>query len=338
MSLVAGSYERFIWGYRLKSRKHPNSLALTPLFSFPSHLSTIKTVAVAGSAAVSGGNDDTIKIYDLSSSAEIGSLQHSSSITSLSFFSPPSLSSFPRNLLAGDAEGLLSIYDADPFVHLKSLKVHKKAVNSLSVHPSGKLALTVGHDECLAMVNLVRGRRSFYCKLGKEASIVQFDETGQNFFMVVDEKIGVHESEDAKLIFELDNKKRVLCAVPGRNGILFTGGEDRNITAWDTASGKVAYSIEDAHAARIKGIVVLSKSSADSGEEDPYIVASGSSDGVIRVWDTRMANKEKPNPLAEANTKSRLTCLAGSSLRSLKRPWLEMLNADENPGAAAVES
>lgn len=215
MSLVAGSYERFIWGYRLKSRKHSESLTLAPLFSFPSHLSTIKAVAVAGSAAVSGGNDDTIKIYDLSSSSEIGSLHHTSTITSLSFFSPPSLSAFPRNLIAADADGSVSIYDADPFVHLKTVKIHKKSVNSLSVHPSGKLALTVGHDECLAMVNLVRGRRSFYCKLGKESSIVQFDQTGDNFFMCVDSKITIHESEDAKLILELDSKKKVLCAAPG---------------------------------------------------------------------------------------------------------------------------
>lgn len=100
-----------------------------------------------------------------------------------------------------------------------------------------------------------------------------------------------------------------------QNGILYTGGEDRNVNAWDTASGKLAYSIEDAHAARIKGIVVLSKSSSDSGDEDPYIVASASSDGVIRLWDMRMANKGKPNPLTEVNTKSRLTCLAGSSIR-----------------------
>ncbi|KAL6500754.1 hypothetical protein OROHE_025551 [Orobanche hederae] len=35
MSLVAGSYERFIWGYKLKLRKHPQSLTLTPLFSSP---------------------------------------------------------------------------------------------------------------------------------------------------------------------------------------------------------------------------------------------------------------------------------------------------------------
>ncbi|KAH6773506.1 Transducin/WD40 repeat-like superfamily protein [Perilla frutescens var. hirtella] len=267
-----------------------------------------------------------------------GSFHHSSSITSVALFSPPSLASLPRNLLAADAEGSVSIYDADPFVLLKTVKIHKKAINSLSVHPSGKLALTVGHDECLALVNLVRGRRSFYCKLSKESSVVQFDETGDKFFMVIDDKISVHESEDAKLIFELDNQKKVLCAAPASNGILFTGGEDRNITAWDTASGKLAYSIKNAHQARVKGIVVLSKSRADSGEEDPYIVASASSDGIIRVWDARMATQEEPKPLSEVNTKSRLTCLAGSSIRSLKRPRLEVLNTDENLDAAAVES
>lgn len=77
-------------------------------------------------------------------------------------------------------------------------------------------------------------------------------------------------------------------------------------------SGKVAYCIDDAHSARVKGIVVLTRN--DSTVDDPYLLASASSDGVIRVWDVRMSMKEKPNPLAEANTKSRLTCLAGSSL------------------------
>ncbi|KAL2509862.1 Transducin/WD40 repeat-like superfamily protein [Forsythia ovata] len=174
-----------------------------------------EAVAIFGSAAVSGGYDDTIKIYDLSSSSEIGSLHQSSAITSLSFFTSPSLPSFPRNLLATDADGCLSIYDVDPFVHLKTLKVHKNGVNSLSVHPYGGLALTVGHDECLDMVNLVRGRRNFYCKLSKESSIVQFNETGEKFFMIADEKISVHESEDARLIFELENGKRILCAARG---------------------------------------------------------------------------------------------------------------------------
>lgn len=138
--------------------------------------------------------------------------------------------------------------------------------------------------------------------------------------MVIDQKVSVHDSEDARILMEFENRKKVLCATPGSEGILFTGGEDKSITSWDVKSGKIACSIENAHPARVKGIVVLSKSHNVSSEEDPYLVASASSDGVIRVWDMRMANTEKPNPLAEANTKSRLTCLAGSSLKSLRSP------------------
>lgn len=104
----------------------------------------------------------------------------------------------------------------------------------------------------------------------------------------------------------------------GQNGILFTGGEDRCLTAWDVKSGKMAYSIEEAHAARVKGIVALTKnSSGDFACDDPHVVASASTDGVIRVWDVRMAVKDKPNPLAETDTKSRLTCLAGSALKCM---------------------
>ncbi|KAL7606681.1 hypothetical protein Lser_V15G15537 [Lactuca serriola] len=321
MSLVAGSYERFIWGFKLKTLKHSTeTLTLSPIFSFPSHLSPIKSVAVAGSVAVSGGSDDTIKIYDLSTSSEVGSLNDpTATVTSLALYTPPSLSSFPRNLFSAYDDGNISLYDADPFVHLKTMKIHKKGVNDLSVHPSGKLALTVGRDSCLAMVNLVRGRRSFCCSLGKEASMVKFDCSGDKFFMVMDEKISVHEAEDAKLILELESKKKFLCIAPGMNGLVYGGGEDRNLTAWDTVSGKVAYCIEDAHSSRLKGIVVLSKIDGAS-EDELFLVASASSDGIIRVWDVRMANKNKSIPLAEVNTKSRLTCLAGSSVKSIKRP------------------
>ncbi|KAB1207480.1 p21-activated protein kinase-interacting protein 1-like [Morella rubra] len=321
MSLIAGSYEKYIWGFKLKPHQAP-SLTLTPLFSYPSHQLPITAVAACGNVAASGGADDTIHLYDLPSASYLGSLHdHSASITSLSFFSPPNLS-VPRNLISAASDGSVSIFDADPFVLLKSFRPHKKAVNDLAVHPSGKLALTVGRDECLAMLNLVRGRRSFYCRQGREASLVKFDLSGERFFMVTEDKVGVHEAEDARLLFELENpkQKRVLCAAPGENGLLYTGGEDRNITAWDTNSGKVAYSIEDAHSTRLKGIVVLTRNSSMVSGDDPYLVASASSDGVIRVWDVRMAIKEKPNPLAEANTKSRLTCLSGSSLKSFKQP------------------
>ena len=44
---------------------------------------------------------------------------------------------------------------------------------------------------------------------------MEFDLTGEKFFMVAEEKVGVHEAEDAKLIFQMESSKRVLCAAPG---------------------------------------------------------------------------------------------------------------------------
>ncbi|KAK1269662.1 hypothetical protein QJS04_geneDACA006791 [Acorus gramineus] len=320
MTLVAGSYEKFIWGFSLKTSKDQETQekpfqALKPLFSYPSHNTCIKSIAVSGSVAVSGGADDTIKIYDLHTCSEVGTLVvHNGAINALSFYNLPSSPvSLPCNLLSGADDGTVCIYDTNPFVHLKSIVAHKRGVNDLAIHPSGRLALSVGRDLCLAMLNLVRGRRSFCCRLGGEATIVRYDTEGGKFFMVTEEKVSVHNSEDARLVFEMESQKRILCAVPSENKLLFTSGEDRCITAWDITSGTVAYSIDSAHSARVKGLVVLGNRHGNNTSDSPFLLASASSDGVIRVWDVRMAKKDKPTPLAEASTKSRLTCLAGSS-------------------------
>ncbi|PIA45806.1 hypothetical protein AQUCO_01600207v1 [Aquilegia coerulea] len=169
------------------------------------------------------------------------------------------------------------------------------------------------------MLNLERGRRSYYQRIDKEATILKYDLKGEKFFMVSEEKVSMHDSMDAKLVLEIENQKRILCIAAAKNGLLFTGGEDRNVTAWDTNSGQAAFSLEGAHATRVKGVVFLSgKAGGNEDVDKPYLVASASSDGVIRVWDVRMANKENPTPLAEVNTKSRLTCLAGSPVKSVK--------------------
>ncbi|KAL9275822.1 p21-activated protein kinase-interacting protein 1-like-like protein [Drosera capensis] len=317
MSLIAGSYERFIWGFHVKpNSSQPLTLTLTQLFSYPSHISPIKSVALSFPIAASAASADSIKLYDLSTNTELGSLLDdrtlSSTITSLEFYTPSS-SSFPLNLISSDDEGNVSIHDTDPFILLKTVRVHRQGINDMAVHWSGRLAVTVGRDECFGLVNLVRGRRSFVGRLGKEATVVGFGLDGERFWMGMGERVSVHQAQDAKLIWEFECKKRVLCAAAGENGLILTGGEDRGITAWDTRSGKSAYCIEEAHSTRVKGIVVLTQKNEAGAATDPYVVASASTDGVIRVWDVRFANKEKPNPLAEAQTKSRLTCLAVKS-------------------------
>ena len=81
------------------------------------------------------------------------------SITHLTF---PSRS----HLISASEDGTLCLFRARDWAVLRSLKGHKGRVNSVSVHPSGKVALSVGKDRTLYMWDLMRGRRAASIKLG----------------------------------------------------------------------------------------------------------------------------------------------------------------------------
>jgi protein MAK11 len=64
---------------------------------------------------------------------------------------------------------------------LRTLKGHKGRVNSVAVHPSGKVALSVGKDRMLRMWDLMRGRGVASTKLGKEGEVVRWSTEGDMF-------------------------------------------------------------------------------------------------------------------------------------------------------------
>lgn len=53
---------------------------------------------------------------------------------------------------------------------------------------------------------------------------MRFDSGGDKFFMVTDNRISVHEAEDAKIVAELENPEKVLCAASGE--VSFSGFEN----------------------------------------------------------------------------------------------------------------
>lgn len=101
-----------------------------------------------------------------------------------------------------------------------------------------------------------------------------------------------------------------------QDNILVTGGEDSVVRAWDTRSGKEAWSVAHAHTNRIRGVAMMGSSLETNDDSNglSQLVASASSDGTVKVWDPRMVGSEEgaiPVPLMEAETKARLTCLVG---------------------------
>lgn len=100
-------------------------------------------------------------------------------IPCLQFYTPPGALN-PAYLFNGSEDGSIAIWKAGgAWEHLKLMRGHKGPVRSLSVHPSGRLALSVGHDRGLRMWNLAKGRCSYTAKLDLEADYIGFSADGE---------------------------------------------------------------------------------------------------------------------------------------------------------------
>ena len=224
--IIAGSYERLLYGLEgtvsvSSSAASELEWTLKPIFIFPAHVSHIKSVAASpqgGKWLASGSGDEIIKVWDLRRRKEVGGLmQHEGgfmhrcvpvdlymnltgcilgSITHLTF---PSRS----HLISASEDGTLCVFRARDWAVLRSLKGHKGRVNSVSVHPSGKVALSVGKDRTLYMWDLMRGRRAASMKLGFGESrtrrrcsvILKISLCRRRTSTVVDDRVIVDRSE-----------------------------------------------------------------------------------------------------------------------------------------------
>ena len=71
------------------------------------------------------------------------------------------------HLLSASEDGTLCLFHARDWTVLRTMKGHKARINSVAVHPSGKVALSVGKDRTLRMWDLMRGKGVASTKLGK---------------------------------------------------------------------------------------------------------------------------------------------------------------------------
>lgn len=206
MKLVAGSYERYLWGWRLEKKKGQ----LQPLFSYPAHLAPIKCIASWGSVLATGGADDTIKIFDTNANTDMGTLiHHTGAVTALSFYGS---SVYPSNLLSASEDGMVCLWDTDSWVLYKTMKGHKKGVSDISIHPSGRLSVSVGRDSHLNMYDLLKGRQCFTTKLSSEASLVRFSPLdGSTYALAMEDSVIINGSDDGRPLHTLPHDKRVLC-------------------------------------------------------------------------------------------------------------------------------
>mmetsp|Transcript_34250 Transcript_34250/g.57508 ORF Transcript_34250/g.57508 Transcript_34250/m.57508 type:complete len:391 (+) Transcript_34250:37-1209(+) len=306
MQVVAGSYDKAVFGFQYESPTAQDGAAdttagsdprLVPTFGYAAHTGCVKAVASSGTILVSSSTDESIKIYNLKKKVEIGSLlQHNGPVTCLDLYKR-------ANLLSGSEDKTICIWSVKGWECLHVLKGHKGALYSLSIHPSGKLAISSAKDSTIRLWDLVKGR-SAHCKnLAADAEIVKWNYAGDYYAVVKNTSVSVHAIQKDEALAKITVSKRVLAIDFLQDGTLVTAGEDRILQLWDPRTSQVISSTAAApHVNRIRGLAVTTIGS------DSTLISTGSSDGAIRIWDRRALD----SPLCERDTKQRITCLTAT--------------------------
>ncbi|KAL7417450.1 WD40-repeat-containing domain protein [Mrakia frigida] len=253
--IITGSYEKLLYGlsgtFPLPSTPvEERDYTIKPIFIFPAHQACVKAVAASegGKWLATGSTDEVVKIWDLRRRKEVGGLvQHSGSITSLLF---PTRT----HLLTASEDATLTLFRTRDWTMLRSFKGHTGRINSIAVHPTGKLALTVGKDRTMRMWDLMRGKAGGAVKLGKEGEVLRFSPSGQTFAVLSTTTIDLY-TKDMSPILTLTNSKRfhdfhfleIPSSTPVVEGeptpepreMLFAAVEDGFTRVWERVGGRM---------------------------------------------------------------------------------------------------
>jgi protein MAK11 len=201
---------------------------------------------------------------------DIGSLsQHQGTINSLAFAGT-------THLLSGAEDGRIGLFRTKDWECLHILR-HKKPVTSLAVHPSRKVALSVGKEKSIKLWNLMTGKQAHSSILPHEPLHIQFSESGKHYAVLSDFNLVVFETETTKKILDFKSKTRLACMAVLRDELVFIAGEGSLIQIVEISAPTTPKLLETLQSPRIKGLSLVGGSFGD-------ILVSASSSGLIKGW------------------------------------------------------
>ncbi|KAL1926977.1 hypothetical protein VTP01DRAFT_5307 [Rhizomucor pusillus] len=310
--VITGTYERILYGinaYWEKNADDDNGSAykirMEPVFIVPAHIGCIRTVAIGGHFLASGSTDEIIRLYDVKKRKEYGSLggQHTGDITDIQFHG--------KYMLTGSEDKMICLWRTKDWEYLKTLKGHKGKVNSIAIHPSGKIALSVSSDKTVIVWNLMTAKKASMNKVGQEGLCVLWNNEGDKYAIMFDRSVNIYTVSDASVSTTISHHSRFLCmryytSRKKDKSYIVTGHEDRTARVWDAETGDCVAELAG-HKLRVKTLSIMVSKPQSSKESIPVLITV-SSDGVIKCWDLEAALDKKQVVLGGYNTKSRVTC------------------------------
>ncbi|KAG5519351.1 hypothetical protein PMAC_001976 [Pneumocystis sp. 'macacae'] len=283
--IIACTYEGFLYGIDttlfLKEDTKINT-HFDLVWMFESNTGSVHSIAIGGKYLVCGGIDEVIKLYDLKKRKDIGSLyHHSGTITDLTFSSKIS----PKFLISVSEDGTMAIFRTRDWLPFITIKTHHGRVNSISIHPSGKVALTVGSDKNIRLWNMITGKRAGKYNLNStEPFCIQWNTLGDHYAVLLRKEVMVYDMS-ATLVYRFSslvqlNSIHYTISEKNRCEMLVLGTQNGYLQIYDSKNGKLLESFV-AHENRVKAITSYTCSFANTSF---LILVTASSNGLIKLW------------------------------------------------------
>eukprot|EP01032_Pedospumella_encystans_P025921 gene25921-29281_t len=206
LRIAAVSYEGSLFGWNIEENAEQVELTSRLTFGFNVSIGTMKAIAVSqsGKYLVVGGMDERIRIYDMHSNKAVGELsQHTGAITSLKFFKD-------SYLISASEDFNLCIWRVYDWQCVHILGGHKDTILDFSIHPTGKMAMSVSKDHTLKLWNLVQGRCAFTRRLkAPTEQVIWHEETGDYYLLVSHRDIQLFKAADNSIVATLTHGSRI---------------------------------------------------------------------------------------------------------------------------------
>ncbi|CAK9441414.1 uncharacterized protein LODBEIA_P52820 [Lodderomyces beijingensis] len=377
--IFVGSYEHNLLCLSVildpKNSKEP---VFQPIFHFQAHALSIKSIDLAKRYLVTGSNDEHIRIYDLQKRKELGTLLgHQGTITTLRFSKEgaqaaaeeaeggaTSSAAAGKWLLSGSEDGKIIIWRTKDWEVFATLKGHTDKINDLSVHPSGRVAISVSQDKTIRLWNLMTAKKAAVLKikgrdhLGHSGQFVNWSADGHFFLVGLNNSILLYRTSTATIVKKLRFKSTIMCMQMDKfenRQWLVVGFADGSIGFYDfeeiiesildaseeeeeeekaAVENKESESLEPVfvlrvHTNRIKDFYFFQNQDT---QNIPFLI-SVSSDGKVVI--SNLAIKDQ---VAVYDTGERLNCVVCSPEHVEKVDSMKKRFAEEEPNIDASES
>lgn len=338
-----------------------------PIFHFQAHALSIKSMDLAKRYLVTGSNDEHIRIYDLQKRKELGTLlSHQGTITALKFSKEATEDSenaaSGRWLISGSEDGKIIIWRTKDWEIFATLKGHTDKINDLSIHPSGRVAISVSQDKTIRLWNLMTAKKAAVLKikgkdhLGQLGEFVKWSHNGNHFVVGLHNQVLLYRTSSAKIAKKFKFKSTLMCIdllkVVDKEWLVIGFG-DGSIGFYDfeTLLDNIGEDAEEhekkvldnkaediepvfslrGHTNRIKGITFMQ----NKDTQNIPLLISVSSDGKIVVWNLSIKDQ-----VAVYDTGERLNCVvcAPESVEKVDTMKRRFASLDELKGEEQLDA